>query len=196
MMRKLGFFAVLFLLAGCVKPITWVGVLTGEVVVQERLSVRADGVWSRLEGLPAPKHEIWTADGITLDQLHFHTGIAEGESLVVVKEGPAAKPIPRFRADMQADEVVEFYGVFASHDGSAFKLEKLAPCRFAEQNGFRWEFSRTRKFDDVRTRGVGYGVISGGQLYLLVFEAPRIHYFAKHAGRVEALAQSARLKKP
>jgi hypothetical protein len=186
--------AALVVLAGCTKPATWVGVTPGEVAVHERLVVRIDGAWSRLDGLQEPKHEIWTSDGTPLDQLHFHTGIAEGESLVVVKDRPADKPIPRFRKDMQAQDVVELYESFASRDGSVFKLEKLAPARFAGENGFRFEFSRVRKSDEVRMRGVGYGAIHRGELFLMIFEAPRIHYFAKHLPGIEAIAQSARLR--
>jgi len=181
-------------LAGCTKPATWVGLSPGEVVVRDRLAVRNDGAWSRLEGTQEAKHEVWTSDGLPLDQLHFHTGIAEGESLVVVKDRPADKPVPRFRKDMQAQDVVELYESFASRDGSVFKLEKLAPARFADEDGFRFEFSRVRKRDEVRTRGVAYGAIHRGELFLLVFEAPRIHYFAKHLPRAEAIAQSAHLR--
>ncbi|WP_257305400.1 hypothetical protein [Geothrix campi] len=185
---------LLVVLVGCTKPATWVGLAPGEVVVHERLAVRIDGAWSRLDGLQEPKHDVWTSDGTPLDQLHFHTGIAEGESLVVVKDRPADKPIPRFRKDMQAQDVVELYESFASRDGSVFKLEKLAPARFADEDGFRFEFSRVRKSDEVRMRGVGYGAIHHGELFLMVFEAPRIHYFAKHLPRVEAIAQSAHLR--
>ena len=186
--------AALMLMAACTKPATWVGLTPGEAVVCERLAVRHDGAWSRLEGAGEPKHEVWTSDGLPLDQLHFHTGIAEGESLVVVKDRPADKPIPRFRKDMQAQDVVELYESFATRDGSVFTLEKLAPARFADEDGFRFEFSRVRKRDEVRARGVAYGAIHRGELFLLVFEAPRIHYFAKHLSRVEAIAQSARVR--
>jgi hypothetical protein len=186
--------AVLVVLSGCTKPATWVGLPPGEVVVRDRLAVRIDGAWSRLDGTQEPKHDVWTSDGMPLDQLHFHTGIAEGESLVVVKDRPADKPIPRFRKEMQAQDVVELYESFASRDGSVFTLEKLAPARFADEDGFRFEFSRVRKNDEVRTRGVAYGAIHRGELFLMVFEAPRIHYFAKHLPRVEAIAQSAHVR--
>lgn len=97
---------------------------------------------------------------------------------------------------MQAQDVVEFYESFASRDGGVFKLEKLAPSRFLGAGGFRFEFSRVRKSDEVRLRGIGYGAVLSGELFLMVFEAPRIHYFAKHLAWVETTAQSARLRGP
>ena len=188
------FLAALVALAGCTRPATWVGVAPGEAVVCERLAVRIDGAWSRLEGTQQAKHDVWTSEGMPLDQLHFYTGIAEGESFVPVKDRPADKPIPRFRKDMQAQDVVEMYEAHASRDGSVFKLEKLAPARFAGEDGFRFEFSRVRKGDEVRTRGVAYGAIHREEPFLLTYEAPRIHYFPKRLAQVTAIAESARPK--
>ena len=185
---------LLALLAGCAPPVTWVGLPPGETLVQGRMAVKVDDAWSRLEGAQQPKHDAWTSDGLSLDQLHFYAGLAEGESFVAVSAAPADKPIPRFRADMEAQEVVEFYESYASRDGSVFKVDKVAPAPFGDKPGFRFEFSRIRRSDEVRLKGVGYGVIQGGELFLMVFEAPRIHYFAKHAARVDAIAQSMRIR--
>ena len=186
---------LLVILAGCVPPVTWVGLTSGEVVVCEHLKVSNDGNWSLLQGgEPVPKRDIWTSDGISLDQLRFYVGLADGESLVVVKDRPADKPLPRFREAMEAQEVVELYEAFATRDGSVFKLEKLAPARFLEADGFRFDFSRVRKSDDVRTLGVCYGARQKGGWYLMVFEAPRIHYFPKNLPRVEAMAKSAKIQ--
>lgn len=185
---------LLVLLAGCATPITWVGLPPGEALVQGRMTVKVDAAWSRMEGAKEPKHDAWTSDGLSLDQLHFYAGLAEGESFVAVTGAPADKPIPRFRADMEAQDVVEFYESFATRDGSVFTVEKVAPCPFGGRSGFRFDFTRIRRSDEVRLRGVGYGVIQGGELFLMVFEAPRIHYFAKHAARVEAIAQSMQIR--
>lgn len=186
---------LLLTLMSCVTPVSFVGLTSGEVVVGERLLVRNDGNWSRMQGgTPVPKRDLWTTDGITLDQLRFYVGLAKGESLVAIKDRPADKPIPRFRDAMEAQEVVELYEAFATSDGSVFKLEKLAPARFLEADGFRFDFSRVRKSDDVRTRGVVYGAQHGKEWFLMAYEAPRIHYFPKNLPRVEAIAQSARVK--
>jgi len=186
---------LLIVLPACVPPATFVGLTSGEVVVCEHLKVHNDGNWSRLQGgAPTPKYDLWTSDGITLDQLRFYVGIQDGESLVVLKDRPADKPIPRFRENMEAQEVVELYESFATQDGSVFKLEKLAPTRFLEADGFRFDFSRVRKSDDVRTLGVAWVARQRKEWYLMVFEAPRIHYFPKNLPRVEAMAQSAKVQ--
>jgi hypothetical protein len=101
---------------------------------------------------------------------------------------------PTFRASMLPSEIVEFYEASVTQGGSTFKLERLAPAQFAGAPGFRFDFSATRKSDDVALRGFGYGAVIKERLYLITFRAPRIHYYAKHLPRAEAVAKSALLK--
>ncbi len=192
MKRTLLLPALLFL-AACVTPISWVGIGPGEVVVREHFSIRADGAWSRMEGgKQESKHDTWTTDGMPLDQLHFFVGIAPGETLVDLRERQD-KQIPRFQKNMQAHDIVELYETLSTLDGSTYTRGKLTPTPFAGGNGFRFEFTLVRKGDDVILKGVGYASVQKDQLYLLVFKAPRIHYFAKHLPRVEAIAESAKI---
>ncbi|HAY29150.1 MAG TPA: hypothetical protein DIT03_11685, partial [Candidatus Accumulibacter sp.] len=135
----------------------------------------------------------WTLDGLPLDRLVFYVGIADGEALADLPQRKD-RQVPKYRTTMQAHEIVEMYEVFATHDGSSFQRQKLAPAAFAGGEGFRFEFSRVRKSDELEMRGVGYAAVRGGKLYLLIFEAPRSHYYARHIGRFEALVQSARIR--
>jgi hypothetical protein len=58
-----------------------------------------------------------------------------------------------------------------------------------------FDYSLVRKADEVDLRGFGYGAVRDGRLTLIVFEAPKTHYFGKLAPRVEAVVASARLGK-
>ena len=51
-----------------------------------------------------------------------------------------------------------------------------------------------RKVDEVRLRGVAWGAVRNGELFLIHYSAPRLAFYAKHAGAVEAIARSARVK--
>lgn len=165
----------------------------GEATVRENLTVTLDSAWNRIERGNSAKAEVWTTDGLTLDRLTFYVGVADGEALAELRQRKD-RQIPKFRAAMQPHEIAEMYEVFVTYDGSSFKRDKLAPAQFAGGEGFRFEFTRVRKGDEVEMRGVGYGAVRGGKLYLVVFEAPRIHYFNKHLGRAEAAAKSARVR--
>lgn len=182
-------FALVVFVSGCA-AMAKVG--PGEVTIRESMTVRLDSAWNRLaQGAPA-KGEVWTTDGLTLDRLVFYVGIADGEALGELQQRKD-RQIPKFRATMQPHEIAEMYEVFVTYDGSTYRRDKLAPAQFAGSEGFRFEFSRLRKGDEVEMRGLGYGTVHGGKLYLMVFEAPRIHYFNKHLGRAEAVAKSARV---
>ena len=181
---------VLVLLSGCA-GMSKVG--PGEVTVRDSLSVTLDAAWNQYALGLTTKSEVWTLDGLPLDRLVFYVGIADGETLAELQRRKD-RQIPKFRATMQAHEIVEMYEVFATHDGSSFQREKLAPAHFAGGEGFRFEFSRVRKADELEMRGAGYGAVRGGKLYLLVFEAPRSHYYARNLGRFEAVVSSLRIR--
>jgi hypothetical protein len=41
---------------------------------------------------------------------------------------------------------------------------------------------------------VGFGAVSKGELFALLYHAPRLAFFPRHQPRVEQIARSARLK--
>jgi hypothetical protein len=180
------------LLASC--AVSMVKMDRGTVTVKDAITVASDGAWNRLD-LPdsGRESEVWTSDGLSLDVLTFIVGIKDGDPLVQPPMGAKRTP-PAFRSTMIANEIVELYEASAIQDGSTFKMEHLAPAQFAGSSGFRFEFSMTRKRDDVTLRGFGQGAVIKGRLYLIVFRAPRLHYYAKHLPRAEATVRSALVK--
>lgn len=181
-MRWLAF----LLLVGCATPATFE---SGPVTIQERLVVDATG-WNRFADKAPASTEFWTVDGIALDRLRFFVGVAEGEPLA---KPLGKRPLPAFRAAMSPHEIVELYEAFTTEDASAFSVKKISPALFLGTPGFRFEFDLTRRLDDLALRGLGYGAVADGRLYLIVYSAPALHYFAKHLPAAEAAAASARL---
>lgn len=165
----------------------------GETVVRERLSVKLDQGWNKL-AIGGGRVEIWTTEGLPLDTLRFYVDVKDGESLQEVR-GANEKQVPQFRAAMDPREVVEMFEASAVADGSRFRLSKLSPARFIGVDGFRFDYVLVRKIDEVELKGFAYGAIRDGHLTLIVFEAPKTHYFGKLAPRAEAVVASARLEK-
>ncbi len=166
----------------------------GEVAVNEKLTARLDSAWNKLDFPAKGKTEIWTADGLPLDSLVFYSAIGDGETLAEL-QGRKEKQQPRFRATMQPHEIVDLFEIVVAADGSSFKLDRLSPAPFAGGNGFRFDFSVLRKGDEVELKGAGYGVVDDGKLYLMVFRAPKTHYFGKHISHVENLASSIHIRR-
>ncbi len=179
--------ATALLLSSCV---AMVRTASGLVSIRDGMTVTSDGNWNRLEIPTSGPEETWSSDGLPLDVLSFYVALNDGESMMRAPMGSKLKP-PIFRHTMSASEVVELYDTTMTLDGSSFKLERLAPIPFGGAPGFRFEFSMTRKRDDVTVRGVAYGAVSKRRLYLITFRAPRQHYYAKHLPRAEAVMKSA-----
>ena len=101
-------------------------------------------------------------------------GLKDGE--VIDRPEIRARKNFSFRAGMQPDEIVAMFEGMMTHDGSAFKLNKLEPMNFGGQKGFRFEFSLTRKVDGVELSGVGFGTVSNGELYAMLYAAPQLGF--------------------
>ncbi|MBC7780293.1 MAG: hypothetical protein H7125_09340 [Proteobacteria bacterium] len=164
----------------------------GDVVIRDRMSAKLESPWNRYESPHAGRAEIWTIDGLSLDRVDFYAGIAQGETLVEPKAGQD-KALPRFRAKMEPQEIVEMVDASIALDGSVFRLDRLAPSRFADGDGFRFEFVHVRKVDELTLRGIGYGTVRDDRLYLVLFRAPRLYYFARNVAQFEEVARSVRI---
>ena len=179
---------VLLALSGCVAVAK---IESCDKKVGERMTVTIDGAWNQV---PAPGNrpaDTWTMEGLPIDQLLLYSGLKDGEAINAISGGGAKNYV--FRSGMQPDEIAALFEGIFTIGGSSYKLVKLEPMTFGGGKGFRFEFSRTRKVDNVELSGVGYCMVSKGELFAIVYQAPRLGFFPRHAGRVEQMARSARV---
>jgi len=190
-LNKLLALLVVALLGGCV---SMAKVELGERAVGDRMTVTIEGPWNHLNSSSLGPAETWTMEGLPVDQLLLYPGLKDGQAIHARGQGgPNAKSF-EFRAAMQPDEIVGLFEGMLTRDGSRFRLMRLEPVDFAGQKGFRFEYALTRKVDNVQLLGLGYGTVSKGELFAIVYTAPRLTFFARHRDRVEQIAKSARLK--
>ena len=189
-MRKSIFLLALFL-AGCASFFSPVG--PGEVKIKD-MTVTVNTTWNRFDMSATNSGEMWTADGLPLDNLWFYTGVADGEMLRKTADS-RKKALPKFQAGMAPSEVVELMESYITADGSTFTLDKLAPVTFGGGPGFRFDFRTRRKQDELELRGVGFATIQREKLYMMVYTAPVTHYFEKNLGQIEGMAKSLSIKK-
>jgi hypothetical protein len=179
------------LLAGCASMSK---VDSGERTVGERLVMTLEGAWNQISAPGLGPAQTWTMEGLPVDQLLVYSGLRDGQAVHAEGAGGQGRKSFVFRATMQPDEIVALFEGMLTRDGSTFRLVKLEPAAFAGGRGFRFEYALTRKFDGVQLSGLGYGVVDKGELFALVYLAPRLAFFARHQGRVEQIARSARMK--
>ena len=194
-MKKLFSVAVFaFTLAGCASVAK---VESGDRAIGDRLMVTLDGPWNQLHAPGLGPAQTWTMEGLPVDQLLLYSGIKNGQAIHPERAGPAGADKPKvfaFRSTMQPDEIVALFEGMLTRDGSRFELVKLEPATFGGGKGFRFDYALTRKVDNVQLRGFGYGTVSKGELFAIVYMAPKIAFFARHAPKVEQMCRSAKVK--
>ena len=181
---------LLALLAGCANVAK---MESGEQVIGDRLAVHLEGAWNHVNAPNIGPAQTWTMEGLPIDQLLIYSGLKDGEAVHGGSPTGSSK-VFSFRSGMQPDEVVSMFEGMMTRDGSAFKLQKLEPMAFAGEKGFRFEFSLLRKVDGLQISGVGYGAVSKGELFAILYAAPQLGFFARHQRSVEQMARSAKLK--
>jgi hypothetical protein len=132
-------------------------------------------------------------EGLPIDQLRIYSGIKDGDELDPAGPGASKKPI-NFRSSMRPEDIVGMFEAAVTRDGSTFKLDKLEPWSFSGQKGFRFEYTFTRKLDGVVNLGLGYGMVNKGELFALVYAAPRLGFFPRYKDSIEQIARSAVVK--
>jgi hypothetical protein len=191
-MRHLALLVMMAMLAGCVSVTKGE---TGSRAVGNRMTVHLEGPWNHINVPGMGPAETWTMDGLMVDRLMFYSGIRDGQ-VVHPEVGPGNQKLKSFsfKSSMQPDEIVAMFEGMLTRDGSTFKLSRLEPAGFGGLKGFRFEYFVTRKSDNVQLSGFGYSAVSKGELFAVLYMAPRLGFYPRHAGHAEKIGQSAVIK--
>jgi hypothetical protein len=167
---------------------------TPVAVAKSNLTVTPKSDWNRWSSRPSNKGEVWTLDGVSLNELSFFAGIAAGES-IYKERNKKDKPLPKFDPKMTLPDVVQMFE--ASNriimETSLFKIDQVEPARLAGHNAVRFTYEYTVKDEEVRRKGEGRAAVIGGKLYLINFAAPALHYHDAGIEEVRAIMDSAKL---
>jgi hypothetical protein len=169
-------------------------VATGEVVMKDRLVLTVDKPWNQFERGLGDNTPTWTQEGITVDALRFYVALKDGDLIAPTPSQPKGAQPLAFKAGMGPQQVAKLFEGLYARDGSSFTLDRIEPAPFAGQPGFRFEFSSVRKSDDVRLRGLAWGAVRNGELFLISYTAPQLAFFPRGRADAEAIARSARLR--
>jgi hypothetical protein len=153
--------------------------------------------WNRWTSRPSGVGEIWTLDGVRLNELSFFAGIADGETLYN-DDGSYNKSMPTFDADMLQTDIVSFFE--ASNrlilDSSQFEIKKVEPAKLAGYDGVRFSYRYAAQGEGIMRSGEAVAAKIDKKLYLVNFAAPEIHYFGRDIDSIRQLVASAKIVKP
>ena len=132
---------------------------------------------------------VLSVDGPWLDRLYLTDGLAPGEPLV--RPESRDRPNPVFRADMSAQEQVEFVADSVSALGYVrVETKSLRPAVFAGGPAVRFDLTASTK-EGLDIAGQGETVVVGGKLKVMLYLAPREHYYGSLLSEVDAIMTSA-----
>lgn len=153
--------------------------------------------WNRrrptlFEDIPAV--EDWTLNGPLLDGITYITGLRSGHFMVRQRHS-ADQQVPKFRSDMTPPEIAEMLeGLYRVRGGAVdFRTLSIQPHEFLGTNGFQFDFEHLDD-DELWRKGRAVGAIVNGELYLIMLDAARSHYYEAALPDFQAIVASARLK--
>lgn len=160
------------------------------------LVVAAPRPWNRHRGvLFEDRREVedWTQNGPYLDGITFVTGLKSGKSLIRQRR-TASQQVPAFRYNMTPPEIAAMIeSLYRVKGGTVdFRTLSLRPRPFLGANGFQFDYQHLDD-DELWRRGRAVGAVVNGQLYMILLDAAKSHYYDAELPDFEALVGSAQL---
>ncbi len=163
-------------------------------VAKSALTVTPDREWNKLGARPGKLGETWTIDGDGLNRLSFYGGLLPGATLFreVDKKN---RPLPQVRGDMLPTDIPTLFeqSYRIAENSSLFSIDNIEPATLGGASGVRFTFSFTKQGEDVARKGEAVAAMVKGQLWLISFEAPALHYHDAGIAAARAVMDSARL---
>ncbi len=157
-------------------------------VAKSSMTVTPADDWNRWTARPIKTSEVWTLDGTSLNELYFVAGLTEGKTLFrdIAKKD---RPLPKFSKTMLLPDVVEFFesSTRSALQTSLFHIDKVEPDKMSGHDAVRFTFTYAVDGDQMPRKGIGKAAVVNGQLYLVSFVAPSIHYFDRDSVKVGKL---------
>ncbi len=160
-------------------------------VTKSTMAVTPTPDWNRWSARPSDKGELWTRDGINLNELSFFAHIGNGETLYR-NRNQSDSPLPKFKSGMLPTDLVDLFE--ASNrivlKTPLFTIDSIEPAKLAGHDGVRFAYHYVVEGDQINRKGEGVAANVGGRLYLVNFVAPEIYYYDRDIANFRAMVSS------
>lgn len=140
--------------------------------------------------------ELWTVDGLSLQNLFFVSGIEDGDTLLVGKpefDLFNESKIPEYKEGFTLLDIREWIEAsYAQADVARMETHDFRPVPFGSKKGFRFEFSFANE-DGLSQKGFVVGATIDEELHLIIFTAAALHFYDKFAPEAERIIRSIRI---
>lgn len=151
---------------------------SGRYQVDHAFSVRLERPWADASNIARPRPSshvhLLTIHGAALEGLYLVGGLKPGDPLWTPPHGDE---YPRYHGDFSRSEMVEFVDASLAALGYvAVTPRNIRPAALASQDGVRFDIEM-QTADGLDVAGVALASQSGDRLNLILFLAPREHFF-------------------
>jgi hypothetical protein len=142
---------------------------------------------------PGKYAETWTLDGEQLNDVTFYSGVIAGAP-IVKERNKKHEPLPKFRYETLLVEIPELLeGTYRAYKQiGSFALSSSKPTQFLGHDGVLFSYHFTDN-DGLPRMGEARAAIVDKKLYMVTFDAPRLHYFDRSVADFRSLADTAKL---
>ncbi len=163
------------------------------IVAKSGMTITPPRDWNQLSMRPGKKAETWTLDGELLNDVTFYGGIAPNEPLIR-EVSKKRDPLPKVNKNMLLVDIPELLErtYRTSKNIGIFKVTSSKPQPFMGSEGILFTYDYVDG-DELTRRGEAIATLKNGALYMISFDAPRIHYFEKNINDYRSLVTTAKL---
>lgn len=146
--------------------------------------------WARLRG---SRQELWTIDGLPLNQLRIVSAVKSGEHVFLAGKARKRQPDgPWFRSGMRPDEIRDvILDALRGEGWNGVEARQLRPANIGAISGLRFQLFATSDAGLIY-RGEVAAAEREGRLTLLVWLAPAEHYYPRDAEAIARMFDSLR----
>ena len=135
--------------------------------------------------------KLLSIDGPLLNSLQLVGNLPEGKSLI--KSKSKEDPVPEYRNDMRATEIVEFVVDSLTRQGNVnVEAQMIRPAAFGASEGIRFDIVGAAQ-NGLSLKGTALFSQGEDGLNLILFMAPEEHYYGLHASEIENIMRSVTL---
>jgi len=182
--------ATALILAAASPALAWKLVNQGDQVIigKTTMVVTAPSGWNRITTGYVTGSEIWTIDGTLLNELYIASDIAAGKPLLY-EFNKKDNPLPKFADTMQLTDLPDLLERTwrVGRKAVVFKTDAVEPAKLGGHDAVRIRYEYVPDGNHLTYKGVVTAAIVGGQLQLVLFEAPALFYYDRDHVRAEAV---------
>ncbi|WP_271439199.1 hypothetical protein [Pontixanthobacter luteolus] len=163
-------------------------------VAKGAMEVAPSSEWNRWSRRPAKKGETWTKDGLPLNQLDFFGQVANGDP-VYKERNKSDRPLPKFKSDMLLPDLATLFEANFSIENNItqFEVTEIAPAMLGGANGLKLTYDYALPGESLQRRGEARMAVHNGELYVVNFTAPRLHFFDQNIEEVRGIMDRIKL---